>query len=88
MSVKPRDVPGLRDRLIGNINRALGNLPDAVATGEVRVNDQPVLDAVSNLEWTVRALYSGKVQLIWVSTETLRVAARVAETIPVDTLFH
>lgn len=75
MSVKPRDVPGLRDRLIGNINRALGNLPDAV-------NDQPVLDAVSNLEWTVRALYSGKVQLIWVSTETLRVAARVAETIP------
>lgn len=87
MSVKPRDVPGLRDRLIGNINRALGNLPDAVATGEVRVNDQPVLDAVSNLEWTVRALYSGNVQLIWVSTETLRVAARVAETIPVDTLF-
>ena len=80
MSVKPRDVPGLRDRLIGNINRALGNLPDAV-------NDQPVLDAVSNLEWTVRALDSGKVQLIWVSAETLRVAARVAETIPPDTLF-
>ena len=75
-----RDVPGLRDRLIGNINRALGNLPDAV-------NDQPVLDAVSNLEWTVRALDSGKVQLIWVSAETLRVAARVAETIPPDTLF-
>ena len=33
------------------------------------------------------SLDSGKVQLIWVSAETLRVATRVAETIPPDTLF-
>ena len=74
MSVKPRDVPGLRDRLIGNINRALGNLPDAV-------NDQPVADLDDMLGLLEQRQIGEKVVLsVWRSGQTRRVIATLGSS--------